>query len=89
MVETANIVVFGTGFASKRARENNPEAVAIKNRFNSALFHAAKSKHLHWVGSDEVTIASADPEATFVDPVHKGQEWHNGIAERVLAAFLS
>ncbi len=89
MVETANIVVIGTGFASKQARENNPDVDAIKRNFDGTLSQAARQKHLHWVESAAVTRESADPEATFVDPVHKGQEWHDGIAARVLAAFLA
>jgi len=89
MVETANVVVIGTGMASKRARENNPAVEAIKHEFDGRLSARARQKHLHWVESAAVTRESPDPEATFVDVLHKGQDWHNGIAERVLSAFLS
>lgn len=88
MVETATVAVIGTGFASKAARENNPQVVSINARFNQTLLQAVRQKHFHWVDSDAVTRETNDPDATFIDPVHKGQGWHDGIAGRVAAAFL-
>ncbi|MGE0599210.1 MAG: hypothetical protein AB7J35_07805 [Dehalococcoidia bacterium] len=88
MAETADIAVIGTGFASKAARENNAEVERMKLKFNGTLERAARQKHLHWIDSVAVTQASDDPEATFSDPVHKGQQWHDGLADAVAKAFL-
>lgn len=88
MVETADVAVIGTGYASKSARENNPDVDTIKARFDREIAEAARRKHLGWVDSAAITRESADPEATFLDQLHKGQEWHDGLAARIVAALL-
>ena len=87
MVETASIAVIGTGFASESARKNNPKVEQLKRRFDGEISAAAKRKHLHWVDSAAITRESDDPEAMFLDQLHKGQPWHDGIAKGVVAAL--
>ncbi len=89
MVETAAIVVIGTGAASDRARSNNKEVERIKAKFDGTISAAARRKHLGWVESAAVTREADDPEAQFLDMLHKGQAWHDGIAKRVLEQFAA
>lgn len=86
-VESAQVVVIGTGAASPGHQRNNREVDNLKERFDGELSAAAKRKHLAWVSSAEATREAGAPEEVFVDMLHKGQAWHDGIAARVLAAF--
>ena len=88
MVETAAVAIIGTGFASDSHRKNNPQVDALKERFNAEISGAARRKHLGWVDSDAVTRNLADPESTFLDQLHRGLDWHRGIAEGVVAALV-
>ncbi len=88
-VESAQVAIIGTGMASAAARRNNPEIESIKSRFDSAMRDAARKRHLAWVDSAEVTRKADNPEATFLDMLHKGQAWHDGIARRVLEQFAA
>lgn len=87
-VESAQVVVIGTGAASPGHQRNNREVDQIKERFDGELSAAAKRKHLAWVSSAEATRDAGAPEDVFVDMLHKGQGWHDAVAARVLAAFL-
>ena len=89
MVETAAIVVMGTGAASDSARRNNKDVERIKAKFDGTISGAAKRKHLGWVESAAITRESDDPEAMFLDMLHKGQAWHDGVAKRVLEQFAA
>jgi hypothetical protein len=87
-VESAQVAIVGTGMASAAARRNNREIETIKARFDGAIREAARKKHLAWVDSAAITREADDPEAMFLDMLHKGQAWHDGVAAGVLAAFL-
>ena len=88
MVETASVAIIGTGFPSQSAVRNNKEVSAIKARFDGATSVAAKRKHLGWVDSAAITRESDDPQAQFLDMLHKGRAWHDGIAEGVVRELL-
>jgi hypothetical protein len=89
MVETAAIVVIGTGAASRLAVQNNGSIDRIKLKFNGELSAAAHRKRLGWIDSAAVTREAVNPESMFVDMFHQGQAWHDGIAKRVLEQFAA
>jgi hypothetical protein len=88
MIETASVAIIGTGHPSRQARVNNPAVDDIKRAFDGTLSALARKKHLAWVDSASITRESPDPEAMFLDELHKGQVWHAALAERVVAALL-
>lgn len=87
-VEDAEVAVMGTGHPSAAARRNNRQADAIVDRFNAEISAAARQKRFAFIDNAAITRSAGDPDAMFLDMLHKGQDWHDGVAALVLSAFL-
>lgn len=82
-LEATPVVVVGSAqFRSDLARKW-PKQEAMIIDFNRRLERACGQRRLGWVDKEGMTRRLADRDGVYLDPVHKGQAYHDGVAAEV------